>query len=524
MNAAGLGKSARAVDAWVTRFEKPLLLALVLGSVLRFAEPLRQRFDFDEIFTLYLSQLRGFDDLLRAVPADGNPPLYYLLAGLSQRLFGLTEFATRLPAIVAYIVASFCLYGFVRRRGPALAALFALLAFDTAATAVHVINARPYSLLLAFTAIALVSWQRAAEKTSSRWLALACMALGIAGAIASHHFGVFHVGIPLALGEAWRLARHRRLDIPLYAAGAAGAAMLLFTVPLMAGTNGALLAHLSSSFEFYGRPRLADLGAYLDMVDWWLLVAFGMASVLAARFFPEPSSMPSPDPIPAHEVAAAAGLVALVPIVLVLAWTVTGYFQGRYAVGASLGIAILLGFAASGRLRPVRGGAVTVLLCVAMFAVAPLAQEAREAVALLRGRYVAPEILEPAGLMHLSPPPGQPIVVASADEYPALWWYSPPERRARLHYLSDLSFGVRQRDPLAELTLVAEQPFVPSKVDDYAAFLSAHRRFFLYCTIKAGVECDPGTDWIRSRLLAEGHALTVVLRTDKDLLFQVTLK
>ena len=99
---------------------------------------------------------------------------------------------------------------------------------------------------------------------------------------------------------------------------------------------------------------------------------------------------------------------------------------------------------------------------------------------------------------------GEPIVVASAFTYMPAWWYASPPLRERLHYLADLPFAVRQPDFLPELGLVAGQPFIPSKVDDYRQFLATHRRFLLYCT------GSPRLEWVKERLLAEKWTLYLV--------------
>ena len=122
------------------------------------------------------------------------------------------------------------------------------------------------------------------------------------------------------------------------------------------------------------------------------------------------------------------------------------------------------------------------------------------------------------------PPANKPIVIASAEMYPLVWRYSPPERRARLHYLTDLSYAIRVPDPLAELTLVGELPFVPFKVEDYGAFLAKHRAFYLFCLTVPKGDCVDDTTWVRDRLLSEGHTMTPVARTESGLLLQVELK
>jgi len=68
-----------------------------------------------------------------------------------------------------------------------------------------------------------------------------------------------------------------------------------------------------------------------------------------------------------------------------------------------------------------------------------------------------------------------------------------------------------KRDPLGELTLVAEQPFIPSKVVDYGAFLSKYRDFYLYCTVSADGTCDDQTTWIMA-----GYSLKAITHSRFD--------
>lgn len=237
--------------AAIGRYERWLLAIVVVIAALRFAKYAQRNFWFDEIFTFYISRLGSIDQILQAVPPDGNPPLYYLLASLCLRLIGESELAMRLPSIAGFTFAMLGVYVFVRRRCTALPAFFALFVLGTAAVKQHAGDARPYALVLGFTMLALLCWQTASERRSHRTMALVGMTAGIAGAIASHHFGIFQVGIPLAAGEFWRLFSRRRIDLPLYAAGAAGASMLLVTVPFALRTNEVFLSHIRSSVAFY---------------------------------------------------------------------------------------------------------------------------------------------------------------------------------------------------------------------------------------------------------------------------------
>src|SRR3954451_16036984 len=43
---------------------------------------------FDELFAVIICNLPTFDLIKKALPADGHPPLLYILEGLSMKLFG----------------------------------------------------------------------------------------------------------------------------------------------------------------------------------------------------------------------------------------------------------------------------------------------------------------------------------------------------------------------------------------------------------------------------------------------------
>jgi hypothetical protein len=207
-------------------------------------------------------------------------------------------------------------------------------------------------------------------------------------------------------------------------------------------------------------------------------------------------------------------LAALLPIIVALTAVTTGTFQPRYAIATSIGIAIVLGFAVNTFERSTRPAG------IALLSLALLGATWAE---LAAWRTMDPGQMAATHSVLEAVPAGLPIVVASPLVYPTLWWYSPPRLRERLHYLSDLAFAIRQSDPLPELTLVAEQPFIPSKIKAYRAFLAAHPEFYLYCRISRPIPCDDGLTWIKDRLVGDGYALTVVT-SETDLLVLVTPK
>src|ERR1039458_4820110 len=167
---------------------------------------------FDEFFTLFISRLSSLSEMLRAVPADGQPPLQHLLTHVFVRLFGESEFGVRALELSCYLAAGLLTYRIVRRHGTAVQALVALvILMGSSISRGQATTARPYELLVAFTALTFACWQLAAAKEGNRRLALCGVAFGVAGSILSHHFGIIHTGLLLAAGEAVRRIQRRRL-------------------------------------------------------------------------------------------------------------------------------------------------------------------------------------------------------------------------------------------------------------------------------------------------------------------------
>ena len=503
-----------AVTFWIARYEAWFVFAAAVGFVLTLVQSSRRPVWFDELFTFYIARLPHIEQVFQAVPADGNPPLNYLLVRLCLRLFGESELAIRLASIVAFAGAMFAAYFFVRRRCGAVPALFAMFVLATSGIATFGSEARPYALLLGFTGLTMVSWQAATEEGRGRLIPLIGVAVGIAGAIASHHYGVFHVGVPLMFGEAVRLANRRRFDFPLYFACAAGLSMIALTAPFARETHQIMANYVRDSVTFWAKPHLRNIGTYQWMVDLRILFLFLVLLWLTNSAFAsgdEPGR--ESDSIPAHEVAAAIGLALLLPIMVGITWIATGYYLPRYAIGAAMGIAILMGMAAQHLGRNASHGSAVASLCM-VFALLAFASPGTYAV-FDRPTKSTVDRAPGSGSLLDAAQGQEPIVVASALAYMPKWWYASPPLRARLHYLADLPFAVRQSDFLPELSLVANQPYVPSKVDQYREFVSAHREFLLYCVGVGRLE------WTKERLQAEGWTLHSLDSNGQETLFLV---
>jgi hypothetical protein len=375
-------------------------------------------------------------------------------------------------------------------------------------------TARPYGLMLAFTALTYASWQSATAREQKRFWPLAGVAAGIAGAVGSHHFGLLNIFLILATGEATRLHQRRRVDTALLTAIAVGLAPLAFTLPLAHRSRVLLGEAVFHSANFWAKPSVANLMLYILFVSVPLLIL-----TLVFTFLLRPHSSSSgphheAPPVPAHEWAAAGALSLLLPVQIVLAFVETGYFQEKYAIGTSLGLALVCawGLPHANRLRRAWPHVfATATLSTLIFSAARLT------IAQIRNPVWRANPAQIAASPLLDHAPGDwPIAVANAFDYMPDWWYSPPALRARLTYISDLPTALQQPEFLPELSLSIDRAFVPTPVVDYSAFLASHPHFLLLCTGR------PRLNWIGPRLSAEGWQLTPLARSGaSDVLYRV---
>jgi hypothetical protein len=198
--------------------------------------------------------------------------------------------------------------------------------------------------------------------------------------------------------------------------------------------------------------------------------------------------------VPIEDLAVGSALALLLPIMLLVTRFGTGYFQERYAAGTALGIAALSALLFSWLNER--------LPAIEAFVFAGTLYSLSTALIILW--FVSPYQAVPGAQsdpLFLSAPAQEPIVIADAVIFWPTWWYSNPAARARLHYLSDLNYAVKQPNFIPEYILAVEQPFGAPKLDLYDEFLVAHREFLLYCY------GEPRLEWLKNRLSGDGWQL-----------------
>jgi hypothetical protein len=441
---------------------------------------------YDEIYLLMAAKAPTLGAVWNlAVATDANPPLPHVVTHLVIGWFGINEVSVRLPAMVGFWIFCLCLFQFVRHRKGALFGFSALLLPILTDAFGYATEARAYGVELAFCGVVLIAWQAAAE-ARRRAAALALLALGIAGMLFCHYYGIL-VYLPLAGGELVRARRARKIDWGVAAAMAAGILPLAvrILVALQIGkdfAHGWAAAYLRQGIEFW-QTALSRGAPYLA------LLAFLAAFVAIRKRYPAVAE--DPMPVPAHEWVAGAFFL-LIPLAGVLAGVfVTHAFTPRYVLIGLTGFCILAPMLVAeycGARSPVGVLMAAVLAWGAVLTLIdhkeprnPFTDETALAQALEQG----------------------PVVISDGQLHLQMWHYAPDRLKPRLVFLVDRAAAVKYMgfDTL-ERGGEALRTWAGATAPDYAEFAKPGREFLLYRNLNR-------PEWVTPRLLDDGASMEV---------------
>jgi hypothetical protein len=437
---------------------------------------------------------------------DQNLPLLHILVRLSYKLFGVSEFSTRLPALVGFWVLLGCLFLFLRRR-VSLSCAFAGTLFPIVTLAwQYSFEGRAYGLLLGCAAAALFCWQSAAapERPSRFWW-LAGISVALAAALSSHCMGVL-LAIPLVAGEAVRTLTSKRIDWAMWLAFAIPAPLVLLYPRYLAvartwDVSGRTI-DVNSIVAFY--PEL--LHNSIAPLIFAGAVAAGFALILARR-----EKEPAPE-FPPHELAALAGCLFAPPLFFAAAiFTHSFSYSARYGLISVIGAGGLLSLLLA-RITRVRAGA------AAAFAVAlgVWITGARFRESQVDRRPPAVQVESVHQILVDALRDGLPVLVTQPHIFLQADYYLPSDLLERSYFVTD---PANDRNYVAQhmidqLTTNAAQHFpLRSHVTPWSEFKS-NRRFLLH----TGSGYD---QWIFDRLLREGWRVTVRSHNDAESVYEV---
>lgn len=174
------------------RRPSPLELVLtltVLGGVLRFATLNVSSIELDESATIILVH-RGFGEMLSHLArSESTPPLYYILVWAWTKVFGTSVVGFRsLSALIGTITIP-VMYVAGRQISPRIGVWAAILTTVSPSMYLFSQESRAYELLVLFSAVAFVAWQRALREPRTRDLALWAGMSSLA--VLAHYFAAF---------------------------------------------------------------------------------------------------------------------------------------------------------------------------------------------------------------------------------------------------------------------------------------------------------------------------------------------
>lgn len=492
---------------------RPLLSFLLLLSVTipaMLGHSLNKPLWHDELFTFYIAQARSVPALLNDIQlTDFNPPLSYLATRLSYLIFGVNTLSCRLPEILGFLLAMLSLYLFLRRRAGTLYGLLAAGLLYAGAFGALATEARPYGLLLGFSALSLLAWQLARER--KRFAVL--LAFAGCGLLLTHVFSVFVWGA-LAAAEAIRIAQRRKVEWSL---------VLAWTVPLLCIFTylPLLRTHSQAIFPAALQP---GVGTLLRFYDTWVeadVRTVLLTGVLILLLFGPRAFRGRTQPYLTLPEWASIGFLFAIPLVLLLMLirSHSAFFE-RYAttgiIGLSVVAAMSLAFWTSRDTR-----AALVCLSVAFTISGQLAA----AVSALRHKATFTQT-EPtpaacqACQLSRKLDPTLPFVDASGLTFLEMDHREDAAMLNHVFYLTDQQASRQYAHASIFEIMQTEKEVFPirANVSTYSEFIKTHRRFFVFG------QYDYPEDWLLRKLEADGASLRLLGETessykDKDLYY-----
>ncbi|MBK9313243.1 MAG: glycosyltransferase family 39 protein [Acidobacteria bacterium] len=484
-----------------------LFYLIVIGQI-----SLRKQLENDELFTLNIAMLPGFGEVWAALltGAEQLPPFFYVITRVSLSLFGENNLALRLPAILGVWVMGLCLFAFVTKRSTALYGLTAMLFPLITGAYYYAFEARPYGLVLGFSGLGLICWQSWADG-EKRALSLAGLTLSLAAAVSCHYYAVL-ILIPFACGQAARMLARRRPDYWIWAAMAASLTPLLFFLPLIRSAR-------SYSAAFWARPGWSDItGFYYFMLisaavplTLILILTFCYTAFIATQ--ESESDATFSFGLFRHELVAAIGFLSIPIVAVAMAMYITRAFTYRYALPATLGLAILLSFAFRHLIRGRDTLTIILVLLLAFSFVSRAGKTLHESARVVNSREGTVKMLLSAQNTSL------PVVCSDPHTFLVLSHYAPPQLRSRLAYLADPEASMRYlgHDSLERGMLDLLKPWFRLNVQEFQPFIDSRRQFLL---------CggpDHFLNWVLQDLVSTGRRVELLDRSGDSLLFLVSM-
>lgn len=482
----------------------PWALAILIcyAAVRNVFEALTKPLWYDEICTWVIVHQPGvfrmWDALAHAV--DGQPPGYYFLERLASVFVANEQVSFRIPSILGLSAVILCLFLFVKLRSNSLTAFIcAALPLFTVLFDPYAVEARPYSVVVACIAFALVCYQRA---PAVPWMIL--MGVSFALAQAFHYYAIVSF-FPFIASEFVLSVRRRKLRWSVWLAFSCGLLPLAGFWSLLSKFRAYYGSH------YWAVPSLdgakSSYGWFFNQSQAWglLLAGFTAILVLFKLLFEmrRHAGAEHGEVDWVHEHTLALGFLALPFVGFVVSELAHGGMTVRYVMPTILGFPLAAGYV----LAPIKRKSVALIAILALLFVFTF-QEKRFWVSYQR-LFISPadsvqDLVTSAGY------PDLPVVVSHPHDFLQLAHYASPDWRGRFVSVVDPAGAVIYTgSDTADRELQVMRDYTPLQVYDFDEFARMHPAFLLYSS-NAGM----GLDWWGIKLFRSGYKLKLVAMKD----------
>jgi hypothetical protein len=425
---------------------------------------------YDELFTLTVIESGTVPRMLQTLREglDLQPIAFFVVTKLTQWV-GEDEISLRLPAIFGFWLAGLCLYLIQRRwlpSGYAIATMTVpwLVFFDPLG-----VEARPYGLVMACAALALLGWTyRMHWPRAANLVFLA----GVLGAALFHYYGFLAV-LPFVPAALWRFWRFRKIDGWTLAACVLGVLPNLFSLPLI---QQAISFHSEGAWN---APRWSSLlDPYTTQVS--ILNAALVTAFTILLFRPREQAPVVYEPPDRETVICWLGFCALPAVALVLAKTMSGMISPRYYSMWILGYGLLLiQLIAHAAAHSIRFGHLLAVVTMAVFLSQGLTQYT-----VASGRRSSLFELTLGLGDTLREPGNSRLNLAVTDALLALQMvHYAPELRDRIVFLADLPLALRYLNTdSVHKDMIRQRGRFPLRVERLEDYLNRPQQFLVFNT------------------------------------------
>jgi hypothetical protein len=454
-----------------TQFTNAAAIALVLYAIARnlLAASLKPLW-YDEILTLTVSMQRTWPNIINALyqGTDGQPPLYYVLEHFSLLLPLRREIALRLPSILAFPCAMSFVYLYAKRAaGGFIALICAFFLLMTDAFQNYATQARPYALMVACFAAALLCYQQI-----SRPLMPVAMAVALVLAESFHYYAIFSA-VPFVIAELIYLLLQRRVRWSVWAAISCVLLPMLLAWHLLTNFKTIYGGHFWAHYSLFSLPYTYGSLFFNDPAIGVVLGTL-LAGVIVYQKLIRGTDSDSNCDLP----DAAEGTLLLaflfLPLTTFAATKVLGgSMLERYVLCAVLGLALAI----SCLRRSQRTWLVMALAYIGLMVGAREFSFWRHlnAMSVSKSTAESERFITQAGHSEL------PVVVADGLTFLPLALYGPPQLTERIAYAMDEQKALQftQSDSV-EKNFVPLRQYWPVAIPDWEAFSAANSEFLLF--------------------------------------------